>query len=207
MGTIAAILLSAGESTRMGETKGLLPWGNGTLIEHQVETLKYVGLSPIVVILGHQSDTLEALVGNRAGVECVYNPDHSLGKATSVRAGVQALQRLQDAPSAPLSLKAILVLGVDQPRSSKTICRVIDGHGDGTCLITLPTYLGKGGHPVILSSSLMDEMLGISESTLGLKGLVHRYELQTQRVEIGSPEVLLDLNTPADYRKALDESV
>lgn len=207
MGTIAAILLSAGKSIRMGETKALLPWGNSTLLEHQVETLQSVGLSPIVVVIGHQSDKLEALVDNRAGVECVYNPDYVLGKATSVRAGINTLRRLQDVSSAPLSPEAILVLGVDQPRSSKTICRVIHGHGDGTCLITIPTYRGKGGHPVILSSSLMDEMLGVSEGTLGLKGLVHRHELRTQRVEIGSPEVLLDLNTPADYRKALGESV
>ena len=204
MATTAAILLSAGESTRMGETKALLPWGDATLIEHQVEVLTSAGLSPIVVVLGHQSDKLESLVGSRVGVECVYNPDYIHGRTTSVKAGVRALRRLQDTPADAATMAAVLVLGVDQPRSSDTIRSVMDLHGDGAWLITVPTYRGKGGHPVIFSSSLMDEMLEVSEDTLGLKGLVRRHEAQTQRVEADSPEVLLDLNTPDDYRRALD---
>jgi len=202
--TTAAILLSAGESTRMGETKALLPWGEASLIEHQVDVLTSAGLSPIVLVLGHQSDKLEALVGSRAGVECVYNPDYIQGRTTSVKAGVRALRRLQRTHSDAAAMAAILVLGVDQPRSRETIRSVMDLHGDGAWLITVPTYQGRGGHPVIFSSSIMDEMMEVSEDTLGLKGLVRRHEAQTQWVEAGSPELLLDLNTPDDYRRALD---
>ena len=204
MATTAAILLSAGESTRMGETKALLPWRDITLLEHQVGALTSAGLSPIVVVLGHQSDKLESLLGDRAGVECVYNPGYIHGKATSVKAGVGALRRLHGTSADALAMAAILVLGVDQPRSGDTIRRVVDLHGDGAWLITVPTYQGKGGHPVIFSSSLINEMLEVSEDTLGLKSLVRRHEARTQRVETASPEVLLDLNTPDDYRRALD---
>ena len=102
MATTAAILLSAGESTRMGETKALLPWRDITLVEHQVGALTSAGLSPIVVVLGHQSDKLESLLGDRAGVECVYNPDYIHGKATSVKAGVVHCDGSMIRPPTPL---------------------------------------------------------------------------------------------------------
>ena len=70
-------------------------------------------------------------------------------------------------------------------------------------LITIPTYRDKAGHPVILSTSLIDELMQISEDTLGLKAVVRRHEEETQRVPMDSPEVLIDLNTPEDYRSAL----
>ena len=122
---------------------------------------------------------------------------------------------------APPPEEAILVLNVDQPRSAGTIRQVMELHltplypplpkvdlggslPGRTCLITIPTYRGKGGHPIILSTSLMAELMDISEDSLGLKAVVREHEGETQRVEIDSPEILLDLNTPKDYQKALE---
>ena len=209
MACIAALLLAAGESSRMGELKALLPWQGKTLLERQVAALESAGVSRTIVVLGHQSEKLEPPLSNRAGVLCVYNPDYRQGKTTSIKAGLRGLRQSQDCSTGAFQEDAILVLNVDQPRSSDIIRRIMELHlqtgtSGRTCLITIPTYRGKGGHPMVLSTSLIDELLNISEDTLGIKAIVRRHEEETQRVEMDSPELLLDLNTPQDYQKALE---
>ena len=135
------------------------------------------------------------------GVTCVYNPDFAQGKTASIKAGLRALQA---APSP--QPEWILLLNVDQPRSPDTIQQVIELHHGSPQehLITVPTHGGKGGHPVIFSASLIEELMEISEENAGLKAVVRCHASETVRVEMGNPEVLLDLNTPEDYRKALE---
>lgn len=217
MATIAALLLAAGESTRMGELKALLPWHGRPLIEHQVSALATAGVSRTIVVLGHQSERLESLLADRSGIQCVFNPDYKQGKTTSIKAGLHALKASSTPPAAGepgeavrlLPEESILILNADQPRSADTIRRVKEMHrradsSKRTYLITIPTYGGKGGHPIILSLSLTDELMDISEDTLGVKDVVRRHGEETQRVEIDCPEILLDLNTPQDYQKALE---
>ena len=201
MPKVAGLLLAAGESTRMEAPKALLPWHGRTLLEHQVATLTSADISPIIVVLGHQPEKLEALIKKHPGVTCVYNPDFAQGKTTSIKAGLRALQA---APSP--QPEWILLLNVDQPRSSDTIRQVIDLHQRSAQehLITVPTHGGKGGHPVILSISLMEELMEISEENAGLKAVVSQHETDTLRVEMGVSEILLDLNTPEEYRKAIE---
>lgn len=211
MARIAALLLAAGESTRMGRLKALLPWQGKTLLERQLTALLSAGVSRTVVVLGHQSEKLEPLIKDVALVQSVYNPDYRQGKITSIKAGLRALQQVWESdPGAPRE-EAVLVLNADQPRSADTIRRLLELHlrpdvglVEQPLLITIPTYHGKGGHPIILSTSLMPELMGISEDTLGLKDVVRRHSSKAQRVEIDAPEVLLDLNTPEDYHKALE---
>ncbi len=212
MAGIAAILLAAGESTRMGELKALLPWQGTTVLEHQLGSLVSAGVSPIIVVLGHQLERLEPLLRHRPDVKWVHNPRYRHGKTTSVKAGIRGLRETNQSFSATGYEDAFLVLNVDQPRSAQTIRKIIELHlsassdksRDQPKLITVPTHRDKGGHPIILSTSLLDEVLAISEDSLGLKALVKDHESQTQRVEIDSPEVLVDLNTPEDYQRALE---
>ena len=189
----------------MGELKAMLPWGGKTLLEHQVDVLASAGLSPILIVLGHQSDKLLPLLADRPGVLSVHNPDYRQGKTTSLKAGLRTLQGTWTDTASPEE-DALLVLNVDQPRSQATIRRVLDLHvsGSQTTLITIPTHGGKGGHPVVLSAALMGELMEVSEESLGLQAVVRRHEGETHRAELGTPEVLLDLNTTEDYQKALD---
>lgn len=205
MAKVAALLLAAGESTRMGELKALLPWAGKTLLEHQVDALTSAGLSPIIVVLGHEADRLLPLLSPKQAVQCVRNPDYRQGKTTSLNAGLRTLQGTWTDTASPEE-DAVLVLNVDQPRSLETIRRVLDLHvsGSQTTLITIPTYGGKGGHPLVLSTYLLRELMEVSEESLGLLAVVRRHEGETHRAELGTPEVLLDLNTTEDYQKALD---
>jgi len=99
--------------------------------------------------------------------------------------------------------QALLLLNVDQPRSAGVIRFLLEDHLSQGSLITIPTHNGKGGHPIILSPTLLDELRGIDEETFGIKAVLQRHLEDTRRVVMDSPEVLWDLNTPEEYQKVV----
>ena len=195
MAGIAAILLAAGESSRMGRSKALLPWQGKTLLAHQISALRQGGVDRVVVVLGHRPDTLRPVVQGHEGASWVVNLDYAQGKTTSIKAGLNAL--------GPGELSVILILNVDQPRSASTIRDLVQRHRDNGGLITIPTHGGKGGHPILLDPVLLPELKSITEETLGVKAVVRAHENQTHRTEVATAEVLWDLNTPEEYEAAL----
>ncbi len=202
----SAILLAAGVSRRMGTLKALLDWQGRPLIMHQIVALREAGADEVVVVLGHRADELQARIGaNRdvysvGNVRCVVNSHYAEGKTTSIKTGLRGIS------TDPDHRGPILMLNVDQPRSSAVIRKVIAAHGDGDALITIPTCGGKGGHPIVVSRSLHGEMLEISESTQGMRAVTQCHQGETQRVELEAPELLWDVNTPEQYQAALAES-
>lgn len=189
-----AVLLAAGESSRMGQLKALLAWRGTSLLAHQLNSLREAGVQRIVVVLGHRAEQLQPLLEGREGVTPVVNPDYRQGKTTSIKAALEALE--------PESTAVLLILNVDQPRSAETIRFLLQEHRSASHLITIPTYLGKGGHPIILDLSLLQELRSIDEETQGIRAVVQRHQDSTQRVEVPYPEVLWDLNTPEEYQAA-----
>lgn len=178
----------------MGQLKALLPWNGVPLIEHQIAALQGAGVERVVVVLGHEAQQLQGLVEGKERVTWVLNPDYAQGKTTSIKSGLKVLG--SGKPS------TLVVLNVDQPRTADTIRRLLQQHRQGHSLITIPAYRGKGGHPLVLDSSLLDELRSIKEETLGLLAVVRRHQKETQRVEMETAEVLLDLNTPEQYKAA-----
>jgi len=197
MADVVAILLAAGESRRMGQLKALLPWQGVSLIKHQVDSLRAGGVDRVVVVLGHRSDELKSELRDTTGVSWQLNPDYLQGKTTSIKAGLNALGA--DQP------QALLLLNVDQPRSADVIRSLLEEHQSQGNLITIPTHNGKGGHPIILSPTLLDELRQIDEESFGIKAVVQRHLEGTRRVEMDSPEVLWDLNTPEEYQRVLED--
>ncbi len=200
----SAILLAAGVSRRMGTLKALLDWGGRFLIIHQIVALREAGADEVVVVLGHRADELQARIGVNSDVyalgnaRCVLNPDYAEGKTTSIKTGLRALSAIEDPAG------VILFLNVDQPRSAATVGQVLQAHRDGNgALITIPTCHGKGGHPIAVSRALYDEMLDITEAAQGMRAVTERHKAETQRVELGAPELLWDVNTPEQYQAAL----
>ena len=212
----SAILLAAGASRRMRTLKALLDWLGRPLIIHQIVALREAGADEVVVVLGHRADELQARIGVNSdvyaagNVRCVINRDFMQGKTTSIKAGVRAIAGPDadpDNPDAgPAGGGSILLLNVDQPRGAPVIRRALAAHQSGAragALITIPTCRGKGGHPIIVSRRLRSEMLAIDESTQGMRAIIQRRQSATQRVELGCPELLWDVNTPEQYRAAL----
>jgi len=191
-----AILLAAGESSRMGQLKALLPWRDTTLIEHQLRSLLDAGVQHVVVVLGHDADRLKPIVEAINGACWTLNEDYLQGKTTSLKAGVAALSGQQ--------LSAVLLLNVDQPRSAETVRTLLERHQASSSRITIPTHGGKGGHPIFIAAELLSELADIQEETQGLKAVVRRHAEATERFEVDDPTVLWDLNTPEQYQQAVD---
>ncbi len=202
----AAVLLAAGESTRMGRAKALLPWGDTTLLEYQIGELRAADVDDIVVVLGHDAEAIAPHVP--AGVRAVVNEAYREGRASSLRAGANAL---------PDSAGPIVVLGVDQPRPRRVHERLLSAHRDGRGLITVPATDGKRGHPTVVAGPLLPELREASEETQGLRGVIAAHEADVQEAPFillqhesmaAEPDllaliVLLDINTPEDYENAL----
>ena len=220
----SAILLAAGASRRMRTLKALLDWQGQPLIIHQIVALRQAGAAEVVVVLGHRADELQARIGvNSAvyavgGARCIVNNDYARGKTTSIIAGVSSIagasgivapgDAAYPAAAAPVppatSDGPIILLNVDQPRRAAVIRRILDAHRSRPdALITIPTYGGKGGHPIIVSRTLRPEMLALTEATQGMRALTERHQARTQRIELDAPELLWDVNTPEQYRAAL----
>ena len=192
MAGISAILTAAGESTRMGRPKPLLPWRGATLVERQVEALVDAGASHVVVVLGHEATVIAPYVVHpKAGY--LINPDYRSGKATSVRAGLQAV---------PEDAEGILLLAVDQPRPSEIISKVIRAHVEANAVITSPRFEGHGGHPLIFSASLRAELATISEERQGIREVFQAHRHDILEVPVDDPVIRLDLNTPEEYERA-----
>lgn len=193
-----AILLAAGESRRMGELKALLPWQGQSLIAHQVSALLEGGVDRVVVVLGHRHEELRPEVDGKPQLEWTLNPDYLQGKTTSIKAGIRALGNREP--------ECLLLLNVDQPRSAETVRDLLQHHRSNGPLITIPAFEGKGGHPVAFDGALLGELENIREETQGIREVVRRHQEGTLRVEMGREEVLWDLNTPEQYRAALEQS-
>ncbi len=190
---ISAILTAAGESTRMGRPKPLLSWCGTTLVEYQVRCLLEAGASEVVVVLGHQADAVAPYVhGPRA--RCVVNPDYRQGKTTSIKAGLRAISGDAD---------GILLLAVDQPRTTQVISTIIKSHLENSALITSPRYQGHGGHPLVFSAALRGELERISEERQGIREVFQAHRDQVNEVEFDDPIIRLDLNDPRAYEEAL----
>lgn len=196
MPQVWGILLAAGESSRMGRQKALLPWRNTTLLQYQLHSLLDAGVQRVVVVLGHDADHIKPIVDGVEGVSWALNPDYLQGKTTSLKIGVAALADQQ--------VSDVLLLNVDQPRSADTVRTLLERHLGSSHRITIPTHGGKGGHPILIAAELLPELAEIEEESQGLKAVVRRHAEATERFEVDDPTVLLDLNTPEQYQKALE---
>ena len=193
---VSAVLLAAGESTRMGRPKPLLPWEGTTLVQYQVASLFGGGVDEVCVVTGAGGEAVELLFTDEAGVRVIPNPEYIAGKTTSVRAGVRAV----DASAA-----AIVILAVDQPRPDWVIRRVVDSHLSAGAPVTSPRFRGRGGHPLVFSAGLRQELLEITEANQGIRDVVRRQASKMNVVEFDSRVVRLDINTPDSYAAALRE--
>ena len=192
MAGISAVLIAAGESTRMGQPKPLLPWQDKTLLEYQISSLLQSGVHEVIVVLGHLASQIVPYVRG-PGVKSVINTQYRQGKTTSINAGVRSVSR---------SAEGILLLAVDQPRPKEIIERLIEEHRKAGVPITAPRYQGHGGHPLIFSMALKPELERISEEKLGIREVMETHKGEINWVEVDTPIVRLDINDPKSYEEA-----
>lgn len=196
MTKVAAILLAAGQSKRMGAFKPLLPFGEQTVIESCIDYLKRGGVETIVVVLGHRAETIrEELKG--LPIQFALNPDPESEMAESIACGVREL---------PPACQATFIAPADYPAiPAKVVIALTEIWQGGSAKLLAPEYEGRGGHPVLIDLFFRDQLLSL-DSGRGLRGLFDEYRAHVRRVPVNSPFVARDIDTWDDYR-ALHEAV
>jgi molybdenum cofactor cytidylyltransferase len=193
---IAAIVLSAGESSRMGSPKALLGIDGETFIEAIVSSLKETRVGKILVVLGHNAEQLRPKVES-LGVTVVVNPDYKKGQLSSLIAAVRSLE------TGTAGVEAILIHLVDHPCVNPSVVNeMIDRFYASKKLIIIPTYKGKRGHPVLLSNRLFPELLSAPVDQ-GAKVVVRGHPEDTLELATEDEGVIIDIDTPEEYRKHL----
>ena len=188
--TLGAILLAAGQSTRMGAFKPLLPFGDQTVIESCLDYLQRGGVETIVVVVGHRADAIrEKLSG--LPIHFVLNPDEDSEMAESIACGVRAL---------PLECKATFITPVDYPAiPPRVVTALTETWQACDAKLLVPEYEGRGGHPVLINLGFRAELLSL-DSGRGLRGLFDEHRTQVCRVPVDSPFIARDIDTWDDYR-------
>lgn len=195
---IAAIVLAAGLSSRMGQPKMLLPWGERTVISQVVHTLQQADVPQIVVVTGEQHTAIAGVLHNTSA-RVVFNPDFQNGSMlTSLQVGLRAL--------APHTLMALVTLG-DQPQMQAfTVQAVTSGWQTTRAPIVAPSFQMRRGHPWALDASLWKAALDL-EPPHTLRDLFSLAGDRTHYVVLQTPTILQDLDTPEDYARAVRASV
>jgi len=175
----------------MGALKALLPFEGQTIIETIIATLSRCSLEEILVVIGHRSDEIGSVLASYP-VRIVHNTGYQRGMLSSVQAGIERASNQADA--------YLICLG-DQPSlQQQTIQRLIDAFKGAKPGIYVPCYQGQAGHPLLLSAHYREEIKEL-DPAIGLRQLLQRHPDAVQHVELDAPEVLEDLDTPADYRR------
>lgn len=189
---IAAAVLAAGESSRMGSPKPLLEIDGETFIARVLSTLRSARIGTIKVVLGHDAGRImrEARLSSD---EVVFNPDYRRGQLSSLIAAIEALQGA--------AVDGLLVCLVDHPLiSQRTVDSLIESFYSSGKLIIIPTYRGRRGHPVLFSSELFPE-LRFAPLSEGARYVVRKNRDHVLELEVDDQGILVDIDTPEDYRR------
>ena len=190
---IVAVVLSAGESSRMGRPKALLPIDGRTFIEKIVAALKKSSVAKVMVVLGHNADEMIQRI-EHLPVEILVNPDYKLGQLSSLQVAVRRLEREPDCDG-------MLVHLVDHPYvNTELVQTMIKRYEDTGKLIVVPRYNGKRGHPVIFSRKLFSELLA-APMDQGAKAVVNAHRDDTLEIDTEAEGVTVDIDTPELYRQ------
>ena len=191
-GPIYAVVLAAGESKRMGTPKALLPWGGTTVLEAVLVNILSSSVDRTLVVLGAERARTGPLV-QKYSASAVFNPDFRTGMLSSVQTGFRAL---------PAECRAALVFLADQPWVRKEVIgRVISAYFETDKGLVVPVYKGFGGHPFLVDMKYRKSVETL-HADVGLRELLSLYPQDIKRINIEDSSILLDLDTPADYRRS-----
>ena len=195
---IAATILAAGESVRMGSHKALLRYRGRTFLETILEKLRVVGIHRCLA-LGENSDVISENLA-LSGVTIVTNREPEIGPIGSIRAAIRALENQ--------SVEGLMIWPVDLPHvSTSTVRAVVERfHQNDLPEIVVPTFKSKRGHPVIFRRTVFSELLSCPNDQ-GARAVVRSNPSRVQRVEVEDPAVIDQINTPEEYRALISRQV
>jgi molybdenum cofactor cytidylyltransferase len=194
---VAAIILAAGRSSRMGAFKPLLAFGPKTVVDSSIDAMREAGIEKVILVIGsdqHAKD-LQLHLAN-SNVVFAVNPDPQSEMDASVAIGVRAV---------PDGVRGVIINPVDHAAvPSEVMSSLILGWKRGAKLLK-PVTAERGGHPVLVDFSFRNELLNL-DAQLGLKGLFDAHQAEVKRVFVESNYIARDMDTWDDYR-ALHEDL
>lgn len=193
---LAAAILAAGESRRMGSPKALVPFRGVNFVEHLVNATHHPRVGVTRVILGAGAEDIRAKL--KVDPEMVVvNPDWELGQLSSIHAAIRSL---------PEGTEGMILAPVDHPLvSANLVSQLIKKFDESGRRIVLPTFHGRRGHPVIFRAALYDELLNASPD-VGARQVVWAHEQELGEVPTEEEGVVLNLNDPETLKKAMGGS-
>lgn len=192
---ISAIVLAAGQSTRMGRPKMILPWGNTTVIGQVVTELDKVGMGEILVVTGGAKRevelALQELPALGVTIRTVYNPGFAEGEMlSSFQVGLAQLGEE--------TLAALVVLG-DQPQiQEQVIQHLINTYCESDAPLVVPSYQMRRGHPWLVDRSLWSSALSLRPPET-LRDFLQSQSSRIRYVNVDTDTIFQDLDTPGDY--------
>jgi len=187
---IAAIVLAAGLSRRMGQAKLLMPVGGRAIIRYVVESVLAGGVDSVWVVTGPDVEPIEAALAG-FDVQIVVNPAPEEGQAGSVRAGIAAL---------PPSVEAVLIALGDQPALAPSIIpALLAARRASPKLIVAPRYRDGQGNPVLFKREIFPELLRLT-GDLGARPIIQKEPARVEWVDLDLP-MPPDVDTPDDYER------
>jgi molybdenum cofactor cytidylyltransferase len=193
---IAAVILAAGRSRRMGRSKASLPWKDGkTLIAHMVSIFQDACVETIVVVAGENYVNVEKHL-HGLGVQILADAKTSdVEMLASVKLGLQSLEKK--------AVEAALIMPGDHPlllpSTVVALCEAWQGMSEK---ILAPSFGGRRGHPLLIPNVLWPEVLALAEG-LSLRDFLERHEADIEYLVVEDPGVRFDVDTPEDYETAL----
>jgi molybdenum cofactor cytidylyltransferase len=194
---VAAVILAAGRSTRMGGPNKLLAEiGGRPLVRIAAEEALASRARPVIVVTGHQRDKVEAALAG-LDVRLVQNPNFADGLSTSVKTGLAAVPEDADG--------AVVCLG-DMPQVGAPLIDRLIGAFDPErgALVVVPTIDGKRGNPVVWARRFFPELMAL-EGDVGARNLIGRYPEAVAEVPLTDTAALIDVDTPEALVKARAE--
>ncbi len=196
---ISAIVLAAGESKRMGQSKQLLEWKGKIILEQVLENLGNSQVEEVILVLGHDAERILQTVDTHK-VKVVVNKNYREGMITSIQ---QGLMNLKD------KVEAFFIVLADQPGVRPEIFDLLIGEFRRVAPqknIVLPTFRGRRGHPALFGEKYQKEAFRI-KGDVGFRQILQEHPEDILAVEMDTDSILQDIDTPDDYRKQLNSNL
>lgn len=191
---LAAVILSAGASSRMGRPKALLPYREGTFLEHLIHVTRHPRIGVTRVVLGAGAEVIRTMAKLDPSI-VVLNPDWEQGQLSSICTGVRSLDGIDT--------DGMVLCPVDHPLvSAQLVSELVDRFYQERKAIVLPTFKGRRGHPAIFSSALYSELLA-APADKGARVVVWEHSADVVEVPTDEEGVVLNLNDPEMLKRAL----
>ena len=188
--SVTAIILGAGESSRMGKPKMLLPFGDTTMIGTVISNVLASSVEKAIVVLGSNYESHRQVIKDYP-VEIVHNKQYQEGMLSSVQCGLKAVSKTSD---------AVMVLLGDQPMiQAEEMDQLIESYRDSEKEIAIAIHEKKRGHPILFGRKFINEILGFPREA-SLRDILQNHPAEILEMKTANDRILRDIDTENDYQ-------